>query len=372
MKRNKYHGYEPAKILIEVSRIVSSSLDLDEVAHLILKESTEALRADHAALFLNDPKTDHLTLTKAEGFSADESDNIKLLGAWEVINKELLRLKRSLIVNDIRKNIIFKKSRLPFVDEQLPIVSFLAVPLLKDKDIVGTLIVSTLKRTGYSFTKDDAKLIEALSYSITTALLNARLHEKMKNLFLSTTASLTRAIEAKDHYTCGHSERVMRYASTIAQAMGLPNDEVENIRLSALLHDVGKIGIKEYILLKPGRLGKRERSIMNQHPIIGADIVNMIEDAEKILPGILEHHERFNGKGYPKGLKGAKISLAGRIIAVADAFDALTTNRPYQQCYSPKEAFFIIRQDAVTDFDPEVVKAFTISFSKNPLAWITQ
>ena len=140
-RKKKYHGYEPAKILIEVGRIISSSLDMEEVSELVLTESIAALDADHAALFLIDSGNDRLMLSKAKGFSVDEMDNIKLLGAWEVVNEILLKSKRSIIVNDIRKSPIFRTRSLPFSDERLPIVSFLAVPLIKDKKLDDRQII---------------------------------------------------------------------------------------------------------------------------------------------------------------------------------------------------------------------------------------
>lgn len=360
--------YKMEKILLEVSRAVSSSLDLETVTVLILKESMDALGADHASLFLAD-ESGRLALAKARGFSEDEMDNIKLLGSWEVINNYLTKKKRSLIVNDIQRDSIFRNKNVPFAKERMPIHSFLAVPLKKDGVIVGVLIVSNRKRPGHAFTGKDEELLLALSNYVAIALSNAKLYQSLKNLFLSTVVSLTKAIDAKDKYTSGHSERVMRYAVAIGKEMGLSSEALENLRLSGVLHDVGKIGIKESILSKPSKLLGYERNQIKRHPAIGADIVGTIEDSHKIIRGILEHHERFDGKGYPNRLKGHSISLDGRIIAVADTFDALTTNRPYQKGYSHKEAIFEIHKGMGTQFDPVVVKAFIESFSKRPGIW---
>lgn len=367
--KTRFKGYEAARILSDVSRIVSSSLDLDLVSGLVLKESSDTLKADHASLFLVDEVSGHLILTRARGFSNDEIDNIKLLGGWEVINDQLVKKKKSLIVNNVHGNPRFRGKRLPFSRERIPIESFLAVPLKKDGLIVGVLIVSNKKRPGHLFTKEDEELLLALSNHIAIALLNAKLYERLKSLFISTVTSLTRAIDAKDKYTSGHSERVMRYAVSIGKELKLNEEALENLKLSSLLHDVGKIGVKEAILAKPARLLGSERSLMNRHPLIGVGIVGGIDDSHKIINGILEHHERFDGKGYPGRLKGKKISLEGRIIAVADTFDALTTNRPYQKRYSLKEAFFEIKKAASTQFDPRIVKAFILSFSKHPGIW---
>ncbi len=367
----RYRGYEAFRIVSEVSRIISSSLDLNKVGDLVLRESMKALDADHTSLFLLDESSSHLILTRAKGFSEDEMDNIKLLGSWEIINDQLVKKKKSLIVNDVHKNPIFKKKRVYFSKEKFPVNSFLAVPLAKDDKIIGALIVSNRNRPGHLFTKEDEKLLRALSNHIAIALLNAKLYQDLKNLFISTVKSLVKAVDAKDRYTSGHSERVMKYSLAIGKELGLDEETLEILKLSSLLHDVGKIGIKESILAKPAKLLGYERSQMNRHPAIGVGIVEGIENSHKIIRGILEHHERFDGKGYPNHLKGLAISLEGRIIAVADTFDALTTDRPYQKGYSKEEALLEIKKESFTQFDPKVIKAFLKSFSKHPDIWNT-
>ncbi len=368
MKR-KHNIYDPAKILLNVSRIVSSSLEMDKVALAVLDESMIALGTDHASLFLVDEHSGRLVLTKAKGFSDDEIGNIKLLGSWEVINNQLVKRKRSLIVNDVHTNLIFRKKNLPFFHEKLPINSFLAVPLEKEKLLIGVLIVSNRKRPDHIFTTEDQELLLGLSNYIAIALMNAKLYQKLKDMFISTVKSLVRAVDAKDPYTRGHSERVMKYTVSIGKEIGLDDESMENLRLSSLLHDIGKIGIKESVLFKPGKLSKREKCHIMSHPVIGLNIVESIDDSHKFIRGILEHHEHFSGTGYPNHLKGRAISMEGRIIAVADTYDALTTNRPYQKRYTPKEALFEIRKGSNSQFDPKIVRMFMLSFSKHPEIW---
>lgn len=365
----RHRRYEDARILLGVSRVVSSSLDLNEVSDLVLKESTKALGADYASLFLMDEVSHRLTLTRAYGFSEDDIDNIKLLGNWELINDRLVKSRRSVIINDVDRDPIFRNRRVSFSKEKMLIKSFLAVPLRKGKEMIGALIVSNRKRIGHLFTKEDEELMLALSNNISIALQNARLYQDLKDLFLSTTKSLVRAIDAKDRYTSGHSERVMAYSMAIGKELRLKEDELENLKLSSLLHDVGKIGIRESILSKRGALSKRERKEIEKHPLIGKRIVETIDDSERIIRGIVEHHEHFDGGGYPNRLKGRSISLHGRIIAIADAYDALTTTRPYQKKYTEKEAVFQILSGSGIHFDPVVVKAFIRSFSDHTEVW---
>ena len=361
--------YRTVEILLEVSRTIGAALDLDTVVDLVLSESRRALRVDHASLFLVDDRSEKLMLVKASGFGGDEIGNIKLLGSWEVVNAEVLRKRKTILINDVTKDPLFKGKNLPFLHERLPIRAFLAVPLMKKEEVVGVLVVSNGHRVSARFDRNDAQLLTALSHHISIALVNARLYESLKRLFMSTVSALIRAVDAKDRYTSGHSERVMRYAVTLGKEMSLEGEKLENLRLSSLLHDIGKIGIHESILQKPTSLGSRERKLINRHPLIGADIVDSIDNAHRIVRGIAEHHERFDGKGYPAGLKGNGISLEGRIIAVADAYDALTTKRSYHTPFTPKEAFFEIRKGMGTCFDPAVVKVFTVAFSKYPYIW---
>jgi putative nucleotidyltransferase with HDIG domain len=358
-----------ARVLMHVSRIMSSSPELDTVNETILRESKKALGADHASLFLLDQESGYLTLAKADGFSADQIENLKLLGSWEVINEQLLEKKRPIIANNAPKNHVFKDKAMPISRDRLPIHSFLAVPLVKDDNTVGALIVSNKKRKSHRFTKSDEGFLTILSNYIAVALINAKLYLKLKELFMTTVKSLVKAVDAKDQYTSGHSERVMKYAYTIGKEMNLGHEKLEELRLASLLHDIGKLGIKESVLSKPGRLSNRERRQITHHPAIGVKIVDSVVDSHKIIRGILEHHEHFDGTGYPNGLKGKEISPEGRIIAVADIFDALTALRPYKRKYSPDEAFSMVKKGSGTQFDPQVVKAFVRSYSKHPEVW---
>ncbi len=178
-----------------------------------------------------------------------------------------------------------------------------------------------------------------------------------KQLFIGTIKALAAAIDGKDPYTRGHSERVARFSVAIAETMNLPKEEIEKIRISALLHDVGKIGVDDNILKKPSPLTDEEFEQMKQHPQKGYKIMSLIPAMKDYLPGILMHHEMINGGGYPSGLKGDEIPLQARIIAVADTFDACTTERPYQQAMKTEEALNILRKFTGTRYEPRVVAA---------------
>src|SRR5690242_12791229 len=183
--------------------------------------------------------------------------------------------------------------------------------------------------------------------------------QENRELFLGTVKGLAAAIDGKDPYTRGHSERVSRFSMAIAQRLGLSDEEVEKIRISALLHDVGKIGIDDKILKKPAALTDEEFEVMRKHPQKGYKIMSQIPAMKEFLSGMYMHHEMVNGMGYPQGLKGDEIPLMGKIVAVADTFDAMTTDRPYQKAMKFEDALARIESFVGTRYDPAVVAAFS-------------
>lgn len=186
---------------------------------------------------------------------------------------------------------------------------------------------------------------------------NEKLLERTKRAYLSTITSLARTIEAKDPYTGGHTERVAEYAIMLARELGFHDEELHSIEVGAVIHDIGKIGIPDRILLKPGRLDSQEFEEMRQHPEISSYILDELELPEVVRTMARNHHERFDGKGYPDGLQGEDIPLAARILTVADAFDAMTSDRPYRRALSQEVAAAEIRRNAGSQFCPAVVAA---------------
>jgi putative nucleotidyltransferase with HDIG domain len=194
-----------------------------------------------------------------------------------------------------------------------------------------------------------------------------RAAEENRSLFMSSIQMLAGAVDEKDPYTKGHSDRVTRYSVILATELGLLQEEIEKIRISAQLHDVGKIGIEDRILKKPGALTPEEFEIMKQHTTKGASILRPVEALKEMIPGIEGHHESLDGRGYPYGLKGDQVMLMPRVIMVADTFDAMTTNRPYQAAMDPEYVVRIINSLVATKFDPRVVAALTAVFERGGL-----
>ncbi len=194
-----------------------------------------------------------------------------------------------------------------------------------------------------------------------------RAAEENRALFMGSIQMLAGAVDEKDPYTRGHSDRVTRYSLLIAKEMKLPATFMETLQISAQLHDVGKIGIEDHILKKPGALTEEEFEVMKTHTTKGANILRPVTQLAEMLPGIELHHEALDGRGYPYGLQGDQIPLLARVIAVGDTFDALTTNRPYQQAHTPEQALQIIKNLAGKRLDPDAVAALLAVYERGEI-----
>lgn len=208
------------------------------------------------------------------------------------------------------------------------------------------------------FTPDDLRLADGLAANVSAGIECAQLIRKQRDLFLDTITVLAQSVELRDEYTGGHTFRVTTYSTLLAEHLGLPPEEIDLIRIGTPLHDIGKIGIDDAILRKPDRLTNEEFEIMKTHTTKGAEILATIPDLHNILPIVRSHHERWDGRGYPDGLAGEAISHLARIVALADAFDAMTSDRPYRKGMSPVIAFTEIEKQLGKQFDPTFGAAF--------------
>ncbi len=236
------------------------------------------------------------------------------------------------------------------------IKSVLLLPLFLNRELAGTLTLGY--RDPCANTEDDTDQGRQLANQVSVGLSNARLIEELDRFGWGTLMALARAIDAKSPWTAGHSERVASMALRIASLMGLPERRLEALRRGALLHDIGKIGIPLSILDKPGKLTPEETRIMRDHVKLGARILEPLPGFAEVLPIVMQHHERFDGSGYPSGIVGEAINLEARIFAVADTHDALISDRPYRSGLKHEDAIEHIRQAAGSHFDPKVVRAF--------------
>ena len=233
----------------------------------------------------------------------------------------------------------------------------LVIPLVREGHMIGILFGGD-KIDHTPISSGDAKLCHALANSLTIFLENTMLFEDVQTMFIGTLHALTTSIDAKDQYTRGHSERVAMMARQLAIAAGIHEQEVERIYLAALIHDLGKIGVPEAVLTKPGKLTAQEFEIIKQHPEIGARIIAGIRPMQDLVPGVLYHHERFGGGGYPHGLVGQQIPIMGRIIGLADAYDAMSSDRAYRHPMPHNQVLTEIRRCSGSQFDPQLTGRF--------------
>ena len=233
---------------------------------------------------------------------------------------------------------------------------FLAIPLRTDKDFIGLIFLFGDKKIEYSVEAVD--FIANISSIISVAAYNAQTLNYIEEEHLETISSISEAIEARDAYTRTHGDRLIGYCVAVAKELGLPESEIKNIRYAAAMHDVGKIGIKDSILNKPGKLTPEEYEEIKKHPEIGFNMLKKIKFLKHIAKDVLYHQERYDGKGYPSGLSGEDIPIASRIIAVIDTFDAMTTDRPYRKAIPADIALEEIKKNAGTQFDPRAAEAF--------------
>jgi len=238
----------------------------------------------------------------------------------------------------------------------LRIRSALCVPLVHRRKMYGFLYLD--KGVPGAYRKEDLEFLRSIGFILAPLIENAHLYLELKHSFHDTVQALAETIDKRDPYTGGHTRRVMQYSLAIGRMMGLAEGMLENVKLAAILHDIGKIGVGDRILLKGGMLDRNEMETMNRHSQYGAEILAHVGQLKEVIPGVRSHHEKYDGTGYPDRLKGPDIPLIARIIAVADTFDAMTTDRPYRKAMSAQEALDVLRENTGTQLDREIVEKF--------------
>jgi diguanylate cyclase (GGDEF)-like protein len=324
----------------------------DDVRSLVLRVALDLTDAPKGLLLARkDADGDgRLDVIAAEGFDGDASHSeIAQRFAERVISRDVV----------IREDAP-QPSDAPVDDE---ISTLIAIPMYMTDEFSGVVICAG-RPGGFDECDDDVLL--SLGDHAGTVLQNTELHGRLRSAFVATIRLLTEAIQAKDPFLRGHSEDVADYVDAVSRQLGIDDLEREQLSFASLLHDVGKIGISERILLKPGRLTPEERSVIELHPRIGFRLVEQVPGMESIAPVILHHHERWDGSGYPARLRGEDIPLAARVIGVADAFSAMTEQRPYRDRMSLEDACGELERCAGSQFDPRVVNLFTAEVREHP------
>ena len=350
----QFHAMEA---MAEIDQSVHASLNTKTVVKTALKRIYSFFSCDTIALgFIDTRKTDMLHMFMLSSPEEDALTEVYLTISSEDQNRFSVSFNPF-----IYKVTGQEPSFLP--KEVLKIAQyFLVLPLYQNNTLLGILCLGHSKT--YSYSEDDFAHAERLSNQVSAALSNAHLVEELEMLNWGTLEALARTVDAKSKWTAGHSGRVAGLAVRIARVMGFDSKSIDALHRAAFLHDIGKIGIPLQILDKPGRLSEEEYSQVKDHPAIGAKIIEPIEAYADAVPLILQHHEHFDGKGYPKGLSGEEISIGARILAVADVYDALISSRPYRQGWVEDNVIQLISDESGKQFDPQVVDAF-----KSAITW---
>jgi response regulator RpfG family c-di-GMP phosphodiesterase len=344
--------------LYKVSEAIAASLSLEEVLVTIGETALQEVKSDLVSTWLEDGEGGYferqrlLQPAPSDGGPARGVEPVVPLGSFAPrAFIEHYGAHSTLLEQGSRGTRFFAHPA------DVPLVSLVSVPLRMKSRLLGWICCASFTRQK-RFNEGQRKLLSIVGSRAAAAIENARLYEDLRASFQQTIQGLARAIDKMDRYTAGHSERVATYATYLALRLGLSPEIIEIVRQSALMHDIGKLGCVMN-LNKPGKLTQDEYEVFKRHPVYGRDILDPIKFLHPLIPGVHLHHERWDGRGYPLGLKGNDVPLIARIIAVADTYDAMTSDRAYRRALPHEVAVGEIERCSATQFDPEVAHSFT-------------
>ncbi|WP_366922532.1 HD-GYP domain-containing protein [Metallumcola ferriviriculae] len=347
--------------LNEIGLAMSKAENLDQIAELLETYSRFINYTDKAAFIF--PFEDHgviylKDIAKELKMTRLKINNFSKLSYQLVIEDNKTRTITD-AENDEQYRRWFENSRsIPGLRDFLHDVKSLVIsPNVYANEPYGLIIMANCNHT-HAFGKDQMQVITLLSYSLANYLKTIDFSTKLNERYQEIVKLTSRVVDLKDHYTNTHSQQVAKYVRQIGSAYGFDEKKLEKLTIAGLLHDIGKVGLPTNLLNKPGKLTNEEFELVKKHPEYGSKLLRDMNDFKEIADWVEQHHERFNGKGYPYGLAGRDISLEGRIIAVADAFEAMTSDRPYRKAFSYFEALQKLRKNSGTQFDPDVVEKF--------------
>jgi HD-GYP domain-containing protein (c-di-GMP phosphodiesterase class II) len=335
-------------VMTRVGRGVSSLKDTDTFLDLIVETMTEALSGKKGAIFLIDPEKKSFKFKAVHGFSSNNLEKV-VFSVETSLFADVVKAKTSLVIT--------KRQSLGSSDPLNDILDYpvLCSPLLLREEVIGLIAVFG-RKTGSSFQDEEISLLSSLALQTGVAIENASLNANADKTYFETLSALALAVEAKDSYSRGHLERVGDYCLKLAYHFGLSEAEIRDLRDASKIHDVGKIGVTDDVLVKPSALNDQEWVMMRRHPEIGESIIKAVSSLQSLRDLVRHHHEKLDGSGYPDGLKGDAISLSVRILTVADIYDALTSDRPYRKAMPSKEAFRLMSEMG-EKIDQNIVKA---------------
>ena len=351
---NLEHAVEHLSSIYKIGLAINSTMDIDRLFNLIVRTTLSTLNAKIGYIILYDKEHQLLNVTNLIGggklIAPQKSIPMKdtSVSTWVINNR------KPLLIADINQTPQFDR----FSDLGYERKSLLCAPLMVKDEIIGTISVVN-KIDNSQFYSDELEILTTIAAQAAIAIKNATLYEEQQQTYLNTIQALVSAIEASDSYTRGHSERVTRYSIEIGRRLGLKSDRLQILERAAILHDIGKIGIDLSLLHKKGKLSAQDIHELQQHPVIGMKILEPIEFLLDVRTCIGQHHERYDGMGYPNHLKSSEQLLEARILSVADSFDAMTSDRPYRKALSIEIAIAELCDNSGTQFDPAIVDVFT-------------
>jgi putative nucleotidyltransferase with HDIG domain len=347
--------------LHRVSELLADARDLERLADATLRAILEVVQADRCAIVLRRDGAEGQDVLAARS----RTRATERFAVSRTLVSSVIRDGVSVFAHDASSDARFAEGQ-SVIGQRVR--SVMCVPLRTTDDILGALYVDSLSGAG-RFNEADLELLAAVGNQAGVAVHRVRLMGELERLLLDTIKAIAATIDARDGYTHRHSERVAALVSQLARELDLSEAERETAELSALLHDVGKIAVPDAILNKPGKLTVEEFAEMKKHPVHGVHILENIQSAavKAVLPGVQYHHEKYDGTGYPEGLKGAAIPFLGRLLCVADVFDALTSTRSYRGALSPGDAMRMIQAESGSHFDPDVAAAALRLFQRGAL-----
>lgn len=347
----------------EANQIIASERDLESLFARVMDQIIALVSAHSGVILLRDRKTGRLV----EVYERCGKGAVQIQVSRTIITRAFDE-GEALLVHDASLDERFELSE---SIKQGNIGSAMCVPLIHQEETLGVLYVDT-RGAKNAFTNQDRDLFVALAGAAATAIKNAQYVDQLEHDFQTTLKLLANAIELRDHYTLGHTWRVTNFALAIAEEMGWDKARLKIVEMGGVLHDVGKIAVEDAVLRKPSKLTAEEYDKMKVHPERGAALMRESEKLEPLIPYCLYHHERYDGKGYPYGLVGEDIPIEGRIVAVADTFDAMTSNRPYRKGLDPEIAVAEIEKNKGTQFDPDIADAFIRVYKAGKISHILQ
>ncbi len=339
-----------------VSEAMGMAIELDQLLKLILDTAIEEFEADKASIYFFHESDGRIELKASVDNTDDSIKNAACEHCFFV----------SMKVIDRREPSLYNERDPDFASGEESIRSSICQPLMAKGKVLGALVVVRIKNAHY-FTQGQLTGLGLLASKAAGAIENSTLYDDLKESYIATVQVLANAIEARDEYTRGHTERVFHLSEILAKELRWGEKQLGDLKMGGLLHDIGKIGVPDSILNKPGPLSPEEFEIMKKHPETGAHMVESIPFLKQAIPYILYHHERHDGTGYPRGLKGDDIPFPGRLLAVVDTLDAITSDRPYRGGRSLSEAIEEIKQNSGSQFHPEVVNACVRAYESGKL-----